>query len=262
MSTDTPVAAVASRLRMTEGQLYSCLLTLVAAILLATGLGGVHGVASSALATPVLQEPLAGLPTVVVPTAAPTPGLVPVPTGGLGPVAGPVVNVPVPEPVTPSEPVPVAEPTAAPRPTPKPSPTPSPCAEAGALATTAQLLATVNGPAGGRIPDKDVNAALGLVTGCDPANPAVVAIGLLIGIGHTLPDPGVDPPAVPPVVLPSAVVAALQPARPAIDAACGLVGTGSTVSSLFISAYPRPVSPLVVQVLFQSLSLCGQLRHL
>ena len=54
---------------------------------------------------------------------------------------------------------------------------------------------------------------------------------------------------------------ALQPARPVIDEVCGLVGTGSTVTSLFISAYPRPVSPLVTQALFQALSVCGQVRN-
>jgi hypothetical protein len=89
----------------------------------------------------------------------------------------------------------------------------------------------------------------------------VIAVGLLIGIGEALPDPGVDPPVIPPVILPDALVTALQPARAGIDAVCGVIGTGSTVTSLFISAYPRPVSPLVSQVLFQSLSLCGQLRQ-
>ena len=123
------------------------------------------------------------------------------------------------------------------------------------------LVTTLDGLAGGALPEKDLLAAIGVVTGCDPADPAVIAVGLLIGIGKTLPDPGIDAPVIPVVEIPGAVVSALQPARPVIDEVCGLVGTGSTVTSLFISAYPRPVAPLVTQALFQALSVCGQVRN-
>lgn len=252
--------AIAQRLRMTEGQLYSSIITLVIAALLATGLGGVHGVVSSALSTAPLAPVVEG---VAAPVAIPSPAapelLAP---GGIALPLGRPTAVPLPEPApepTFDNPAPV---TSLPTPSPKPTTPPAgPCAAAPVLAAGTDLLTAVNAIAGGRLPDRDVEAALGVVTGCDPADPAVIAVGLLIGIGEALPDPGVDPPVLPYVELPSPLVAALQPAREQVDTVCGVVGTGQTVASLFVSAYPRPVSPLVTQVLFQALALCGQLRN-
>jgi hypothetical protein len=247
-----PVAALAAKARMTEGQLYSVGITLVAAGLLSLGLGDVHGVAGSAFAEPPLAQPGATLPPVVVPTPAPTPS---VPLLPLTPSASPAPGfVPVPEPAPSPEPIgpsPIA---------PSPTPPPAACDLQSVSDTGKGLVTTLDALAGGNLPEKDLLAAIGVVTGCDPADPAVIAVGLLIGIGNTLPDPGIDPPVIPVVELPDPLITALQPARAQIDEVCGLVGTGSTVTSLFISAYPRPVAPLVTQVLFQSLSLCGQLR--
>ena len=248
--------AVAARLRLTEGQLYSSVITVVAAAVLATGLGHVHGV-SSALSAPVDLPALTQPATVAVPppVVATAPQLihVTVPATAVSPISP--INPPTPQ--WPSTSVPTQGPT----PTPSPTTKPTPCTLQAVSTAADSLITTLTSVSGGRLPDKDLKAVVGLVTGCAPASAAVVAIGLLIGVGHALPDPGLpNPPAIPFIAIPAPVVAALQPARPAIDAACGLVGTGQTVTSLFISAYPRPIPQLTTQVLFQALAVCGQVR--
>jgi hypothetical protein len=253
------------RLRMTEGQTYSAIITLVLAVLLLLGLGNLHGVISSALA----QAPLPLAPVVDTPVTT-----TPVPDASQGPIA-----LPTADPVLPVGPGPLPQPAPnpAPQPTetevpfvpepvvttsPSPTPTEDPCQLQAASDAATDAIKTANAAAGGRLPEADVLAAIGIVTGCDPADPAVVAVGLLIGVGQTLPDPGIGNPAVLPyLTIPGPVIDALQPGRPAIDQACGLVGTGQTVASLFISAYPQPVPQLTSQVLFTALSVCGQVRN-
>ena len=165
---------------MTEGQVYSVVITLVAAVLLSLGLGDVHGVAGSAFAEPPLAQPGATLPPVVVPTPAPTPA---VPLLPLTPSASPLPGfAPVPEPA----PFPQPEPTG-PMPSPSPTPAPAACDLQSVSDTGKGLVTTLDALAGGSLPEKDLLAAIGVVTGCDPADPAVIAVGLLIGIGNTLP---------------------------------------------------------------------------
>ena len=258
-----PVAAVAARVRLTEGQLYTVAITLVASLLLATGLGNVHGVVSSALTQPVLELPPAQqLPPVTVPTAAPSAPPLALPEPSLPPFDTGAEPFPQPEPAPPptTEPAPPSDPPAGP--SPSPTPTPSACAAQPVNDGAAQVIRLLDESAGGALPDEDLLAAIALVTGCSKADPAVVALGLLIGAGQTLPPmEGVEPPVVPVLVVPPSVVTALQPARPAVDQICGLVGTGQAVASLFITAYPRPLSQLTVQALFQALSVCGQVRN-
>jgi hypothetical protein len=253
-------ASASRRLSMTEGQLYSAVITLVVAVLLLFGLGDLHGVASNAVAASPLPLTPQAPGTVVVPSPGSTAvALPPLPVVGVAPVPAPQ-----PEPLPSYEEVlPAPHPTTSPAPS--ATPTPSTCRLDGLQGvddTAIDTLATANGLAGGRLPTSDIAAAIGVVTGCDPADPAVIAVGLLIGIGHALPDPGLPNPVVLPFVqIPDPVVAAVQPARPLIDQACGLVGTGQTVASLFVSAYPQPVPQLTTQVLFTALSVCGQVRR-
>jgi hypothetical protein len=244
---------------MTEGQTYSAGITLAAALLLLLGLGNLHGVAVTAVA----EQPLPLAPAQPAPVAVPppAPSAVAFPPTSTLPALG-VEPAPAPAPA----PAPTFdEPSVIPQPSPTPTAEPSTCRLpqlSGPNDTALAALDQVNALAGGRLPAADVKAAIGVVTGCDPADPAVVAVGLLIGIGHALPDPGLPNPVVLPfVAIPPGVVAALQPARPVIDQACGLVGTGQTVAALFISAYPQPVPQLVSQVLFTALSVCGQVRQ-
>jgi hypothetical protein len=255
--------SLAQQLRMTAGQTYSVAITLVVAVLLLFGLGDVHGVVSTAVAEAPLplatQGPaVAAAPGVVaVPPASPQ---LPIGTGGLP------APVPAPAPLPTYQDVPVPPfPTSPPPATASPTPTAGSCRVDGLQPvsdTAIETLQTANGLVGGRLPTSDIAAAVGVVTGCDPADPAVVAVGLLIGIGRALPDPGLPNPVVLPFVqIPAGVVASLQPARPLIDQACGLVGTGQTVAALFVSAYPQPVPQLVSQVLFTALSICGQVRQ-
>ena len=251
------VTGLAARLRLTEGQLYSCLLTLVAAVLLATGLGNVHGVAGVALSQPQL----------VLPTTQPQPPVVvpePVATG-----VAPPLDLPVAEPVPALEPVPVVGPDLPDYPyvpvtptAPSPRPSEPPCDKQAVQDAGTTVITTANQLSGGRLPEKDLLAALGTVTGCDPTDPAILAVGLLIGLGHTVPDPGLPapPPLLPFVEIPKPVVAALQPVRPQIDAVCGVLGLGNEVAALFIQAYPTPVPQLTAQTFFQALSACGQVR--
>ncbi|MCW2544136.1 MAG: hypothetical protein JWM40_1688, partial [Frankiales bacterium] len=137
----SPVAALAARARMTEGQLYSVAITLAVAVLLSLGLGDVHGVAGSAFAEPPVSEPVATLPPVVVPTAAPTP-------------AAPLLPSPSTEGPLPSfsaEPEPEAQPPADP-PSVLPSPSPSaapPCDLQGVSDTGTGLVTTLDGLTGG-----------------------------------------------------------------------------------------------------------------
>jgi hypothetical protein len=250
-------AGIAARLRLTEGQLYSGLITLGIAALLATGLGNVHGVAGLALAQPPLTlpttEPLA---PVVVPE--------PVPTGVVPPLdlpSGVDQPLPVPEPIPVTGPDLPDYPDVPSAPTP-PTPKPEPCDNQAVQDAGTQVITTANELSGGRLPEKDLLAALGTVTGCDPTDPAILAVGLLIGLGNTVPDPGL--PALPPlpfVEIPKPVVTALQPLRPEIDAVCGVLGVGNEVSALFIWAYPAPIPQTTAQTFFQALAACGQVRN-
>ena len=253
------VARLAALARLTEGQLYSAGLTLAAALLLLTGLGHVHGVVGTALSDiPVLAAPQPTFPPVVVPTPAPV-----VPGPGALPALEPPLTggQPVVEPAPVDSPLPLPFPQPTPAPTTPPRPPAAACTAQPAMDAARLVLTTLNGPLGGRLPDKDVMGALGLVTGCDPADPAVIAVGLLIGVGNSLPDPGLPaPPALPFIEIPAPVVQALQPARAEIDTVCGLVGTGQTVASLFVWSYPTPIPQLTTQVLFQALAACGQVR--
>jgi hypothetical protein len=251
------IAAVAARARLTEGQLYSCLITLAVAVLLATGLGNVHGVSGAALAQPPLAlpttEPLA---PVVVPEPVPT-------------AVAPPLDLPLGEPVPPPAEVPVVGPDlpdysevpVTPSP-PAPRPEPEPCDNQAVQDAGTEVITTANELSGGRLPQKDLMAALGTVTGCDPTDPALLAVGLLVGLGHTVPDPGLPglPPIIPFLEIPQPVVVALQPLRAELDAVCGVLGTGNEVASLFIWAYPAPVPQTTAQVFFQALSACGQVR--
>jgi hypothetical protein len=253
------IAAVAARARLTEGQLYSCLITLAVAVLLASGLGNVHGVAGAALAQPPLALPTAEpVAPVVVPEPVPT-GVTPpldLPTGSGSPLppADPVPVVGPDLPDYPEVPLPPGGPT--------PPPKPEPCDNQAVQDAGTQVITTANELSGGRLPQKDLLAALGTVTGCDPTDPALLAVGLLVGLGHTIPDPGLPgpPPLVPYVEIPQPVVTALQPLRPQLDAVCGVLGTGNEVAALFIWAYPAPVPQTTAQVFFQALSACGQVR--
>ena len=252
------IAALAARAHLTEGQLYSCLITLTVALLLATGLGNVHGVSGAALAQPPLALPTAEPQApVVVPEPAPT---------GVTPPLGLPVGEPVPAPtgvpvVGPDLPDYVPDVPGTPT-TPPPSPKPEPCDNQAVQDAGTQVITTANELSGGRLPQKDLMAALGTVTGCDPTDPALLAVGLLVGLGHTLPDPGLPglPPLIPYVEIPQAVVDALQPVRPQLDTVCGVLGTGNEVASLFIWAYPAPLPQTTAQVFFQALSACGQVR--
>jgi hypothetical protein len=247
------VASLAQRLRMSEGQLYTAALTLLAGLLLLTGLGNVHGVSGGLVAQPLAPiAPFVDAP-VVVPGPVPAPGPLPGPVG-LPPVVGGPAPAPAPEPTSSFW-------TEPPPPAPSPTPTTTPCDNQAVQDAGREVIETLDGASGGQLPEKDLLAVLGTVTGCDPTDPALLAVGLLVGAGQTLPDPGL--PALPPlpyVEVPDAVVQALQPVRPAVDAVCGLVGTGSTVAALFVWAYPAPIPQTEAQVMFQALAACGQVR--
>lgn len=250
------IAALAARAHLTEGQLYSGLITLVLAALLAAGLGNVHGVANLALSEPPLVLPTAQPPVVVAPapSAGQTPPLkLPVGVGVTGPAPAPAPWVEPDDSGLPDLPVTPTSPT--------PKPTEQPCDNQAVQDAGTQVITTANTLSGGRLPQKDLLAALGTVTGCDPTDPAILAVGLLIGLGSTVPDPGLPaPPPLPFIEIPKPVVSALQPVRPAIDAVCGVLGTGSEVSALFIWAYPAPIPQATAQTFFQALSACGQVR--
>ena len=250
------IAAVAARAHLTEGQLYSGLITLVVAALLATGLGNVHGVANLALSEPPLVLPTNQPPVVVAsaPAGGQTPPLqLPVGVGAPGPAPAPAPWVQPDDTGFPEQPYTPYVPV--------PQPTKKPCDNQAVQDAGTQVITTANTLSGGRLPQKDLLAALGTVTGCDPTDPAILAVGLLIGLGNTVPDPGLPaPPPLPFITIPKPVVSALQPLRPELDAVCGVLGTGSEVSALFIWAYPAPIPQTTAQTFFQALSVCGQVR--
>jgi hypothetical protein len=174
----TPAGRVerwAALARLTEGQLYSSLITLTVGGLLATGLGNVHGVVSSTLAQPALaalpSAPAAPLPAIVVSTPAPLPAPLPEPPPGDAFEAVPLA-VPQAPPTSQSFPPP---PTFGPPPTrspaASPSPSPSPCTAQPLADAGAGAIWTLDGIAGGGLPDGDLIAAIALVTGCDPDDP-------------------------------------------------------------------------------------------
>ena len=167
----------ARRWQLTPGQRYSSAITLIIAAALMTGLGNLHGVTGNDLAGPPLElAPVAAVPDVVPtaggPTSTPSPDArVPLPAGNV-PVFPPYDTGAVPSPrafpLSPPAPKPTVAPTTPPPGNPSPTPTPSPCAAAPVNDSAKDALTTLNGPLGGQIPQDDILAALGLVTGCAP----------------------------------------------------------------------------------------------
>jgi hypothetical protein len=157
--------ALASRARLTEGQLYSSVITLALAGLLATGLGGIHGVVSSALSTaPLAPLPPAALPPDAVSSAAP---VVPAPR------PQPAAEAPSPydafaDPLP--QPAPYPEPELSAQPSSSPSPTPAPCTAQPVDDAGTQAILMADAAAGGGLPDQEMLAALHLVTGCSPSS--------------------------------------------------------------------------------------------
>jgi hypothetical protein len=180
ISERTGLAALAARARLTEGQLYTSVITLAFALLLATGLGNVHGVVSSALAqaplAPLAPLPAAQLPPMAVP-AAPS-----APAASFAAAPAPYVAAPLPQPFPAPSPLPPYSEPPAPAPTSSPSPQPSPCTAQPVDDAGRQAILTADAEAGGGLPDEQMLQLLHLVTGCSSsasASPSPSA--LLVG---------------------------------------------------------------------------------
>lgn len=266
MSETSVSQRLAGRLGWTDGQLQTAVLGVALATLVtllglppALGRSPFTGTAAAAPRTHTTPGPSA---PVVVPTAGALP---------LGPSL-PGFDLPG-QPVASQDPVvDPAAPTLTPDPgrsgdTPEPTTSPTldpttPCDAQAAQDAGATVITTLATASGGVVPQDSLLAALGTATGCDPSDPAIVALGLIVSIGGTLPDPGLPglPPLVPPVTIPPALVQAVQPARAQIDTLCGTIATVSYLTNLGLSSYPNPIPATSSQVLFQALFACGQLR--
>jgi hypothetical protein len=164
------VKALAGRINLSEGQLYSSAITLAVAVLLMTGLGNMHGVVSTSLSqAPLALPPAPSLPDVAVPRRSPTPAPNPAPT------VPPPMMLPAPAPAfAPTSLPPLSDTSFGPGPTPTASPTPSttPCAAKPADDQVRAGLETANDVAGGGLPVDQILAILTAVDGCTGPSPS------------------------------------------------------------------------------------------
>ncbi len=244
----TRIGAVARRIGCTEGQVYTMTLGLsVAVLLLVLGLRTNFTPAPSAQAA--VSEPSAGSPLEqLVPSVSPDDGRAPVD----------VINR-NPQPA-------IGQPPASGGTTPKPAtggstpPAPRPCDDDETVQTVAPVLAALK--ATGVVPSDSLLNLIGVVTGCNPTAPAVVAIGAIAELGSGIPDPGVEIPRIPVpfVELPQGVIDALQPLRPLTDPICAAFGSVVTVILYGFATYPLAIDGVMLTVVQQVLLACGQLR--
>jgi hypothetical protein len=173
------VGAMAARARLTEGQLYTSVITLAVALLLATWLGTVHGVVSNAFAqAPLTPLPAAQLPPMAVPAATTAPATT------FAPAQTPFAAAPRPLPhplPAPSPRPPYSEPPA-PAPSSTPSPTASPCTAQPVDDAGRDAILAADAQAGGGLPDEQMLEVLHLITGCSSGasaspSPSALPIG-------------------------------------------------------------------------------------
>lgn len=251
---------VAASLSCTEGQAYTAAIGVFVAVLLAVT--GLPGTWRDLPATPAAASPVAAS-QVTTPVATTSP------------------RVPVPSPTSPGAGGTAAAPSAGPAPaavpaTPAPTGSgdrpsgradeepPPPCDQASVNDGAAAVLGPLDALAGGGLPDASTLGVLAALTGCSAADPALAVVGVLIEIGDTLPDTGLDGvlPALPALQIPAPVVALAPSLEPVLGPICQAGSTAALLVFIFASHYPAPLDDAFLRTSNGLLALCAQLQPL
>jgi hypothetical protein len=235
---------LARRAGCTEGQLYTVVIGLVVAVVLASsGLPVAFREAVRPLAgaerprvAPDLSPPTSAVDLVIDPSS---PFLDP---------GRPLIEPPVDDPAEPPE-APTTD-----------DDEPMACESQAALDLTDELLRTLN--VLGVLPDTSVTQLLANLTGCKQGDPVLLVIGVLAQLGSRLPDPGFDLPLIPlpSQDLPPDVVALVQPLRDAIDPICGAASSAAQIAFYGLAGWPLALDAVSLQAVNQVLLVCGQLQ--
>ncbi|HUC04712.1 MAG TPA: hypothetical protein VL961_04885 [Acidimicrobiales bacterium] len=256
--------------RITQGRLYSAAIVVLAAALLLPSLAKWKPAASLRPLTgvtfphrPAPSPPDAAGSTTTSTTVLPAVGgsVPPLAAGLIGvPPAGLTGPAPEPAPSTLGAPLPGAPPTSATAPA---EPT---CKAAPLDARTTTLLNELNASLK-ILPTNTMETVLGLVTGCNDANPALLAVGALSEVGDDLTIlfneiPGASSlklPSVHAVRVPADVLPLLAALEPVFAPLCGEVNSASDIVILIAPHYPQVIDGAASVALFQAAATCGEL---
>ncbi len=262
MNTEENAAPVKWRTRhgITDGRIYSVLIAVVVVALLAPSLTHWKPVAAlKPLSGVTFQHPVP-VTAAPVPAAPPTPAAAPLTSStalngfSLGPVA------PFPTGTISTPPLLTAPPTSSSLP---PAVT---CAAAALNAETAKLLTELDASLK-VLPTSTIETTLGLATGCNTANPALVAVGALSELGDDLTIafgeiPGASAlkfPTVKPIELPAALLPLLSSLEPVFSSICADINTATDAVILIAPHYPQVVDGASALALFQAAVTCEEL---
>lgn len=228
---------VAARLQCTEGQVYSMVLGVAAAILLSLlALPGVTWRVREAAATPVIDaapssgtdsvDPVSTDPGSALISASTTPPSFSVqPDGATTSTTGrPYI------PPAPREPAPEV-----------------PCPARAVVDAAEEALPPIDEAAGGVVPSAGLVGLVAQATGCTNENVLITILGLVVDIGKGLPDPlGGTPQVLPPLTPLGEVAGVVQPlvgplTGPVVGSLCTTVSTVATLHSVLFAAYPWPI---------------------
>lgn len=244
------IAGLAQRLRCTEGQLYTMVIGVVFAALLATA--GLPAAFRDVVSPPLRAA--AEVPSTTTTTVPSDTSLVDV----VGDPSSPYYNPDSPlldDPLTSDTPAggddelpPVDGPAAA-------------CSSQATLDATSKLLHSLDGL--GVLPSDATMNLLASVTKCKPSDNTVLALGVLAEFGGKLPHPPLTLPLlpIPSLELPAALIEQAQPLRDAFDPICGAVGQLPTLVFYGLGPFPIGVGPFTLQAINQILFVCGQLQE-
>jgi hypothetical protein len=253
------------RVTFTQGRVYSTVIVVAVLALLVPGLTHWKPVAATKPLSgvrftahppaPSSPAPSAAAPAVTPSLAPPTLGSLSVPNAGLGlpPVPStPLLSGPLTSP-----------PLTAPVQTVSPGAT---CAAASLNKAVTAQLTQLNAMLK-ILPTATIETALGLATGCNTANPALLAVGALSELGDDLSTAfnqvpgaaGLKLPAVPALLVPKALLPLLGSLKPVFAPICADVNTATNIVLLIAPHYPQVIDGATALALFQSAVTCAEL---
>jgi hypothetical protein len=117
------------------------------------------------------------------------------------------------------------------------------------------------------LPTATIETALGLATGCNAANPALLAVGALSELGDDLSTAfnevpgaaGLKLPAVPALLVPKALLPLLGSLKPVFAPICADVNSATNIVLLIAPHYPQIIDGATALALFQSAVTCAEL---
>jgi hypothetical protein len=242
--------------KLTEGQRYTVVILLVAAVLLSTSLTRLNGRVAELISAPG--------PTATTTTST---------------VAPRIPAVTTPSTTRAVLPPPTSHPAAAVTSTTRASAPPSttttttgdgtaaepPCPADDVVQGTRKIFEQVDALLGGLVPSATLTTTVAILTGCSKTEPLVVILAALIELGEGLPDlhlGAIEIPVLPFLSIPDVLIELLQPLRPLFDPLCDTVGTVGLLLSQVGPAYPYPLDKAFAVSLFYLTSTCGQIQGL